>query len=583
MRVARLSLVALCAAGLAGSVGSLAGQIPIRRPTAGQTGAGNTSRILVGNPHSFSAADSAPAVAVADGLRGKVDKLVGAAFRVLTRQEMNDALLQYGYPKDAILSAMTTRVLAQALNSKAMVVSTLTKDQSGRYVVTARFGGINDDAANVVTVTQAAGQGLADVGVRVGEGFAAALKAFPDAKACVDQSKTAPDKATTAGRKALTAVPKHGLANFCLGKLAQGRGRPADSAEATRFFQDAVAGDPLSLAAWTELAAGYEIAGDTVKTIEALQQMLRIAPTNGPLRDLVFKKFLSYGKPELAEQVADEGLALDPGNIDLFELRANARAFRENYSGALDDLEQIIVLDSTRADSTFYVKYLVFASQKPDSARLVHWSSLALKKFPDNVTLIRQAAGAYAQVGLPDSLAGSLNLLVKYDSTAAVGFALQQAKVFQDAKQNALAAPFIDFAATYGDAQSKEGAAGLLLNGTLPLIQPPQDWNGAADGFRRVIALANPQGRYAPIASYFLGLALVNLIIPADKEAEAQKSCDAARQVETLATETETALAAALPYIQGSGAGQLKTYEQLKGYIASEKPRVASMIKVYCK
>ena len=583
MPVARRVFVALCAVGVAGGIAPLAGQIPTRRAPAGQSGTPGASRLLVGNPHSFNAADSAPSVTIAEGLRGRVDKTVSGQFRVLTRQEMNEALLQYGYPKDAILSAMTTRVLAQSLNSKAMIVSTLTKDQAGRYTVTSRFGGINDDAANVVTVTQAAGQALADVGVRLADGLAAPLKAFPDAKACVDQSKAAPDKATQSGRKALALVPNHGLANFCLGKLAQSRGRAADSAEATHFFQNAVAGDPLSLAAWTELAAGYEVAGDTLKTIEALQQMLRIAPTNGPLRDLVFKKFLSYGKPELAEQVADEGLTLDPGNVDLYELRANARAFRENYSGALDDLEQIVVLDSTRADSVFYVKYLVFASQKPDTARLVKWSSLSLKKFPGNVTLLKQVAGAYAQVGLADSLAASLPTLVKYDSVAAVGFALQQAKLYQDAKQNALALPFIEFGAQHGDAQSKEGAAGLLLNGTLPMIQPPQDWKGAADGFRKVLAIANPQGRYAPIANYFLGLSLVNLIIPADKDAEAQKSCDAARQVETLTTETDAALAAALPYIEGNGASQKKTYDQLLGYIASEKSRTASMIKVYCK
>ena len=581
MRLARLFLVALCATG---AVGPLAGQIPTRRSPAGQTAAGNAARILVGNPHSFGAGDSAPAVAIADGIRGKVDKLVNGQFRVITRQEMNDALLSFGYPKDAILNVMTTRVLAQALNSKAMIASTVTKDQGGRYVVTSRFGGINDDAANVVTVTQTAGQGLADVGARVADGFTGALKAFPDAKACVDQSKTAPEKATLAARKALLVVPKHGLANFCLGKLAQARGKAADSVMATHFFQDAVAGDPLSLAAWTELAAGFEVAGDTVKTIEALQQMLRIAPTNAPLRDLVFKKFLAYGKPELAQQVADEGLALDPGNIDLYELRANAKIFRENYTGALDDLEQIVSLDSTRADSTFYVKFIVTASQKPDTVRLVRWSALALKKFPENVTLLSQVAGAYAQVGLPDSLAGSLNQLVKYDSAAAVGLALQQAKLFQDAKLNAQAAPFIEFAAKYGDAPSREGAAGLLLNSTLPMIQPPQDWTGAADGFRRVIVIASPQGRYAPIANYFLGFALVNLIIPADKQAESQKSCDAAKQVETLTAEAEAALAGGAAYIESpSGATQKKTYDQLNGYVAGLKPRTASMLKVYCK
>ena len=96
--------------------------------------------------------------------------------------------------------------------------------------------------------------------------------------------------------------------------------------------------------------------------------------------------------------------------------------------------------------------------------------------------------------------------------------------------------------------------------------------------------MASPQGRYAPIANYFLGFALVNLIIPADKQAESQKSCDAAKQVETLTAEAEAALAGGAAYIESpSGATQKKTYDQLNGYVAGLKPRTASMLKVYCK
>ena len=105
----------------------------------------------------------------------------------------------------------------------------------------------------------------------------------------------------------------------------------------------------------------------------------------------------------------------------------------------------------------------------------------------------------------------------------------------------------------------------------------------ATEGFRKVISLANPQGRYAPIANYFLGLALVNRIIATDKEAETQKSCDLARQVETMTAEAEQALALGAPYIDGAGASQKGTYEQLKGYLPTLKPRTASMVRVYCK
>ena len=151
-----------------------------RSPPAGRRNrpGANNPRLLVANPHSFSSADSAPAVAVGDGIRGRIERLVGSQFRVLTRSEMNEALKQFGYPADAILAPMTQRVLAQSLNSRGVVVSTIPRIGSGRYEVTARLAGVNDDAGSVVSATQAAGQPLADLGGKVGEGFGPAIKAW---------------------------------------------------------------------------------------------------------------------------------------------------------------------------------------------------------------------------------------------------------------------------------------------------------------------------------------------------------------------------------------------------------------------
>ncbi len=573
MHVVRLLTIALLTSGTAVA---LPAQIPTRRPPPGGS-TSNAPRLLVGTPHSFSAQDSAPAVAIGDGLRTRMDKVANSQFRVVTRTEMNTALKEFGYPVDAILGALPLRALAQALNSRVLVSTTVTRAGGGFSVVT-RLAGINDDAGNVVSMTQAAGQSAADLGARIADGFGPALKVWSDGKACVDQSKTAPEKASQAARKAIAAVPTHGLANYCLGQLVVARGRKADSAEAMGYFQAAVKGDPLSLAAWTQLAGGHEAANDTAKTVDALLQMLRIAPTNQPLRDLVFKKLLGYGRPELAEQVADEGLKLDPGNIDVVELRANARAFRENYSGALDDLEHIVELDSTRGDSTFYVKYLVFASQKPDTARLVRWAARALGKFPENLTLIKQSVGAYSQVGASESLLRALNLLVKLDTASAVGFALQEAKTRQEAKDYKGADPFVALAAQYGDPAAKDGAAALMLQGVTPMLAPPQNWQGIADSTRAILALAAPTGRVAPIASHFRGLALVNIIAATDKEAEAQKSCDLARKMETMTGEAEATFAAAEGY-----AAQKDARDQMLKYLTGNRRRIDSMIKVYCK
>jgi len=573
MRLVRLLTLILLAAGAS----VLSAQIPTRRPS--QTQVTSALRILVGNPHTFNARDSVSSVTIGDGIRTRLDKVSGSAYRVLSRTDMNEALQQFGYPLDAVLAALPARNLAQSLNARLLLFSTVTRNQAGKFTVSSRLAGVNDDAGIAITETQTGAQTLADLGVKVGESFGPALKAYGDAKACVDQSRTAPDKAEVSAKKALATLPKHGLANFCLGQLALGRGRKADSAAAMQYFQASVTGDPLSLAAWTQLAAGHEAAGDTAQTIQALKQMLLIAPTNQPLRELAFKKFLVYGKPEIAEQAADDGLTIDPTNIDLLELRANARIFRENYSGALDDLEQIIALDSTRADSTFYVKFLVVASQRLDTVRLVRWSSMGLQKFPQNLTILQQVTSAYSQLNMADSLLGAMRLMLQVDSASALGLALQEAKTRQDNKLFAEAMPFIDFAALYGTGQIKEGAAGLLLNGTLPLLQPPQqDFTAAANGLRRVVSLADPAGRYAPIASHFLGLSLVNLISGLDSDAEKQKSCDLARRVETMTAEAEAALGAASGY-----AAQLEARTRLQQYLGGLKPRTVSMIKVYCK
>lgn len=575
MRVARLIVPTLLAAM---SARGLSAQIPTRRPSS-QAASSNAVRMLVGNPYSFSTEDSSHSVAIGDGLRTRMDKLAGTDFRVVSRNDMNEALKQFGYPIDAILGPLPLRSLAQSLNARVLLVSNFSHDAKGEHVITSRLSGLNDDAGMVVSVSGGAIKDHGQLGAKIADGFAPALKVWGDAKACVDQSKNAPEKATVSAKKALAIVPNHGLANLCLGELALSRGKKADSAEAMQYFQSATKGDPLSLKAWTNLASGFEAAGDTAKTIDALKQMLLIAPTNQPLRELAFKKFLAYGHPEIAEQVADDGLKLDGGNIDLFELRANARIFRENYAGALNDLEQIVALDSARADSTFYFKYMATAGVQPDTARLVKYASLAARKFPGSLTILKQVAGAYAQVGLSDSLMVALKALLPLDTASAVGFALQQAKAFQDAKNHPAAAPYIDFAAEHGDSASKEGAAGLLLNGTLPYLQPAtQDFTAAATGLRRVVALANPQGRYAPIANHFLGLSLVNLISKADKEAETGKSCDGAKSVEAMTTEAETAFGLAGPY-----EAQKAARDQMIAYLTGLKPRTASMIRVYCK
>jgi tetratricopeptide (TPR) repeat protein len=532
-------------------------------------------RFMVANPFAFAAADSAPAVKMGTALREAVKGSVGRDYQVIEQTQMNEALTQYGYPKDAILSPALAITLAKNIQARFVVNSTLNKADAGRYTVTARVIGVSDDAGNVVTLTQNAGETPEAFGKRLANALEPAVKSLADAKACVDQRTAKPDKAADAAAKALKTLPNHGLAEYCLALLAQGKKAPRE--EIVKHLQASAKGDPLSLPVWTALATQYQQANDTANTLVAFKQMLRVAPTNQKLREELFKYFLQSGHPETALEVADEGLKLDPYNADLYDLKSNACLFLSDFKCAVDALETLYATDSTKADTLFFTKISAAAAEgeKPDTTRLLKWSQVGVRKYPDNPTLLGYLNKAYTLTGQTDSVVAVTNRIMAKDTTEVVP-ALNAAKALIDGKRPKEAVPFLDFAIKHGDPQAKENAAALLYTGAAPLLQQPQDLLGAAELLRMAVSAANPTGKVQPAANYLLGLATLFQVPQIDPQAEKQKSCDLARQEETLLGEAETALTA------GRAVNQEAVDKNLK-IIKQYKPRVASMLKAYCK
>jgi tetratricopeptide (TPR) repeat protein len=574
MRLARLFIVPLLS-GL--TAGSLLAQIPTRRPSQ-TTQSSNAPRLLVANPSSFVPQDSSVSVAVGEGIRTRMDKVTGGLYLVIPRQQMNDALKQFGYPADAILAPPVQRSFATSMQGRFLLSSTLTKAEGGRYNVTARLAGMNDDAGNTVSLNQGTGQNPADFGGAVADAFQPAVKSATDAKACIDQRTTAAPKALAAAKKALATMPKNGLAHYCMALLALDLKTKSDSLEAMKHLQEAVGGDSLSLPAWTLLAAGYEVRGDTAKTVDALKHMLLVAPTNQPLREQAFKLFLKYGHPEAAEQAAQEGLKLDPTNSDLWDLLSNARVYRGDYAGAVDALEQVIANDSAKADSSFFLKITVMASQKPDTSRLLRWASAGVKKYPNNIELQKQLLTAYSLTGQTDSLVRLTTKLMQTDSTQ-VPAALAAAQSLLAAKPPKLkeAMPFLDYVVKYGDQQAKDAAATLITTSALPLLQEPQDLALADTLLRRAVAVASPTSKIAPFANYYLGLTTFLEVTKTDAATEKQKSCEGARQEQAALADAEKFMTA------GQSAAKPEDYAKYLDYIKKYQVRAASMVKAFCK
>jgi tetratricopeptide (TPR) repeat protein len=574
----------------------------------------NAPRLMVANPFAFASADSATAVRIGSAARGEMKAIVGRDFTVVEQAQMNDALKQYGYPVDAILSPPLATTLAKNIQARVLMSGTMARGAAGGTAVTARLIGVNDDAGNVVTLTQQKGQTLEDFGKKLARALEPAVKSLADARACVDQRTAKPDKAEAAAQKAIKVLPNHGLAHFCLAQIAQDKKAPRP--EVVKQLQAATKGDPLSLPVWTALATQYQQANDTANTLLAFEQMLLVAPTNQKLREELFKYFLQSGHSETALKVADEGLKLDPNNADLYDLKSNACLFLSNFKCAVDALEAMYATDSTKADTLFFTKISAAAAEgeNPDNVRLLKWSQMGVRKYPNNPTLLGYLNKAYSLSGQTDSVIAVTNRIIAKDTTESgviAALAAAQALIVppdttkarrdtsatgrdtsaarRDTAATASrtssrtftprpkeAVPFLEFVVKHGDAQRKENAAALFYTGAAPLLQQPQDLQGAEELLRMAIASANPTGKVYPAANYLLGLATLFQVPQIDPQAEKQKSCDLAMQEQAKLAASDSALTAGRavnPDAVDKNLLIIKKYE----------PRIKSMLKAYCK
>lgn len=571
MRVVRLLLPILFAAGLTGSATAQLRSNRPNRPTQ------NNPRLMTANPYAANSADSAAAVRVGEGMRKRMEDVAGKWFTVITRDQMNEALLQYAYPADAVLPPTVARTLATQLQARFIITSTLSRTEGGRYAVQVRAIGMNDRAGYTASLTQAPNTSPEDFGKAAADALGANFKALEDAKKCWDTQVTKPADAVASAGKALRDQPNQGLAEYCLAEIASTKKAPRDSLIV--HYKNATAGDPLSLDAWSKLKDEYVAANDTGNVIKTYQEMLRVAPTNQQLRDQAFRVFLQYGQPQAAKQVAEEGLAIDASNAELWDLKSNACLFLEDFTCAVDALEQAFSVDSARADSLFYNKISVAATQRPDTARLLKWAQRGARKYPNSATMLDHLVTAYSYAGPVDSSISAVKRLYAVDSSD-MRPALKVVQQLAAEKRWADVDTMGAYVERLGDAEMKQNYALLLVNGALAKLQQAdnQDLEGSAAMARKAVALSVPGGRVALNANYILGLATVLQLPKLDQPIMDAKSCEMAQKSQKLRDEAEAAITIGAPAIQDTNAVQ--RYLQIaQGF----KPRIESQVKAFCK
>jgi tetratricopeptide (TPR) repeat protein len=405
-RLSTLSLVAIATIS-----GNAAAQIPTNRnPNAPRA---NAPLLLVATPYTPIAEDSAAAVEAGEGLRERLRRLLGRDYNITTREKMNEQLINFGYPADALLDQHGAGRFASSGSASLLVYPTYQRINNG-HVLNARLrmvGALTGIAGHVASVTANPGEKPEDLGERTAEQLRPAFRAMASVRDCFNFAATDQAKAIAAAQKALNELPGLGAAEFCWGEIL--RSRDTTSTEALAHFERAVKSDPMSLGTYEKMGSIYHLRGDSAKVITTYQTMLQVDPLDQALRERSFQLFQIYGRPSAAEEVADAGIQRDPSNTDWYDLKSNACLMQEKFSCAIDELEKLWQVDSTRADSSFFSKITYAANGGNDTTRFVKWALKGVERYPDHQDILNAANRAYGMTGdAENAIASARKLMV---------------------------------------------------------------------------------------------------------------------------------------------------------------------------
>jgi tetratricopeptide (TPR) repeat protein len=569
-RLSTLSVLAIVSV-----AGSAAAQIPSRASTT--TGPRpNAPLMLVATPYTTVADDSAAAVDAGIGLRERLRRNVGRDYNITTREKMNEQLGNSGYPADALLDQLSARTLASRGGASLLIFPTYQRVQ-GSHRLNARLtmiGATTGGAGHVVSMDLGSGESPRKLGERVADEMRQPLRAIAFARECYSNAANDQAKAIAAAERAIREVPNFAAAEYCWGEIL--RSRDSTSTEALAHYQNAVKSDPMSLEVYGKMGSIYHLRGDSANVISTYQTMLQVEPLDQVLRERAFQLFQIYGRPGAAEEVADAGIQRDPFNTDWYDLKSNACLMQEKYECAIDELERLWQVDSTRADSSFFSKITYATWNGSDTTRFVKWAVMGVERYPDHQEILDAATRAYALQGDADKAIDAVRRLVAinpYDLTPLLITANTLA-------EQGVPERVIDLVPTVkesGDEDAMNTIGQILVNAANSVAG--QNLAKADSLSQAALDAGMTQEVLVTYANYFIGANMFDRVRTLSASVRQTRSCAEAREYQAVLTRAKPALEAA----------SRSTNEQIRNFTAStigpvnqELQAIPEMVAAFC-
>jgi TolB-like protein len=566
------------------ALGTLVAAAPARAQLARPRTASPDAPKLLVLPFVRDNQDSALSLLVADGVRERLRTNHLDKFNTIPRANLNENLIQSGFPTDVPLDIPVARQLVRFMNARFVIEGSLIRRSGDSVQVVARLSeaaGADPQAAtaSMMASVQRVGTSTgADLANRLIEGYQTFEK-VTECRRKLDLRDYA--GAHRAANDALRQFPNNAGAWVCIARIREAQGMGADSVVPALY--NAFVRDTLNTNVMRRIASKYQAANDTTNLLGMLRRILTIDFRDNDLRISTARLMVQMGQADSAVVVINQGLRDNPASAELLGVKAIAMAAGNHMDSAYAALQTVSEIDSSKVDSLFVYRITNYARQIPDTANWIKWVQTATAKFPTQLNYwytlasVRMVRGDSS--GTLEAAGGLLTQLQSVaDSTA------PENKQYKARGHYLIATIMIGRGqvdsglvhigiALEADSTLKPNAAGIYLQAGLKSYRDSA-YAVAIQRLQRARDFAT--GRAVIPAAFFLGLSQVQYGRQLDTQVEASRSCDDVRKLGELWNASEQNV------IAGAAQNRDAANQLLSQVIPAYKQRAEAMTRNFC-
>ncbi len=520
--------------------------------------------------------------------------------RVISGGDMDDWFRRSGFDENPALSDGELKEMAKKFRADEQITGTLTKDPDGSYRIEARLSLVRDLRLAQPMVVHAASAPLAAEAVAA-EAIAARRQLAP-LRQCENSDRAGNARAAAAAATtAIALYPRAVPARVCLLNAFAHLEVSADSVIAVSRATLAVApGNPVAL---EDLAQALDSKGQARDAAPVWTKLLATDSTNEAMIERVVNALAREGLPNLAAPIIDHGTDAHPDNLPLLKLRWLVHLAENDWKGAIQAGEQMLVRDqAAQSDADFYLRLATALRSDGKSERALGVAANAVARFPESaplyvmyLQLLHVESDSALQRGLaafPDN--AELHVFaaqtLKSSGNAAAAVAetkralavnpklphgyLQLAQLEIEAGEPDSAFAAMEQASRMGEDSTTVAqfalARGNALFKAAGTTQKREDFQRAMK-FLSLAVRITP----SPEAKFLVGASALSIGQSAATEAAPAKSCELSKLADSSLTEAEINLVA-------GGAAAPDAAKQYLDYVAKLRPYVADELKTFC-